>query len=88
MSFLARRSLQVVQKRGIAIKNWKRPSMDEYLPPKEPYAQAKAKADAKNNQRLAVGIISLIGAIVIGQITDQLTIGVALTPIELFPYKK
>ena len=42
---LARPVGNLVQRRGMAaVKGWKRPTMDEYLGPKEPWAKVKNKS--------------------------------------------
>ena len=41
---LARPIGNLVPRRGKAVQNWKRPTMDEYLGPKEPWAKVKNKS--------------------------------------------
>ena len=61
---LARPISNALQKRGMAsIKNWKRPSMDEMLGPKEPWEVVNARRNKEGNLYLLGGALSLGSAI-------------------------
>ena len=84
--FVARKWAQPMQKRGMAaIKNWKRPSMDEMPEPCMPFSQANAKAQAKNNMQLVIGTSALAAAIFVGYSSGAFTL--RFTPVELLPPK-
>lgn len=67
--FLAARPLNgLVQRRGMAaVKNWKRPSMDEYLAPSESWAKAYAQRQAASMRILAFGATFLVATIAFGR---------------------
>merc|ERR1711962_424287 len=54
---LGSRTVQHLQKRGRAVQNWKRPTMDEYPVPTESWSVVKARTDRKYNGILAGGLI-------------------------------
>ena len=61
---LARPISNALQKRGMAsVKNWKRPSMDEYLGPKDPWQQVMDKRSKEGNLYLLGGLLSLGSAV-------------------------
>jgi len=61
---LARPISNALQKRGMAsVKNWKRPSMDEMLGPKEPWEIVNARRNKEGNLYLLGGALSLGSAI-------------------------
>ena len=62
--FVARRPIgNYLQKRGIAVANWKRPTMDEHPKPTKPWAEAAAARNRIANMRLAAGVAFLISAL-------------------------
>merc|ERR1712018_814654 len=52
---LGSRTVQHLQKRGRAVQNWKRPTMDEYPVPTESWAVVNARTNKKYNTLLAAG---------------------------------
>ena len=63
-SLLLRPIGNVLQRRGMAsVKNWKRPSMDEYLGPKEPWEIVNARRNKEGNLYILGGTLSLGSAI-------------------------
>jgi len=74
---LARPVSNALQKRGMAsVKNWKRPSMDEYLGPKDPWQQVMDKRSKEGNLYL------LGGALVMG---SAIAMAISLEFIDLNP---
>ena len=65
-----RTAVQVQARRGKAVTNWKRPSMDEYLVPTEAYGPANAKRQANYNMFLLGGIVSLVASLAGATILD------------------
>ena len=65
-----RTALQVQAKRGKAVSNWKRPSMDEYLVPTEAYGPANAKRQASYNMFLLGGIAAMLASLAGATILD------------------
>jgi len=54
----------LIQKRGMAsIKNWKRPSMDEMLGPKEKWEVVHARRHKEGNMYLAFGLTFILSTI-------------------------
>ena len=63
-SLLVRPIGNLVQKRGMAsVKNWKRPSMDEMLGPKEPWEQKMAQIQGQGWKYFGAGAAFLAGTI-------------------------
>ena len=62
---LVRPASNFLQKRGMAaIKNWKRPTMDEYLGPKEPWEIVNARRSKEGNLYLLAGVTCMLSAII------------------------
>jgi hypothetical protein len=60
-----------VQNRGMAaVKNWKRPSMDEYLAPSQPFAQVNNPRQNRYNMTLAFGVVFLASTMSFGYVMD------------------
>ena len=82
--FTARKWAQPMQKRGMAaIKNWKRPHMDEMPEPCMPFKQAHAQISKQNNMMLLIGTTALSAAIFVGFSSGAFTL--RFTPTELLP---
>ena len=62
--------LQVQARRGKAVSNWKRPSMEEYMVPTEAYGPANAKRQAGYNMFLLAGIGALFASLAGATILD------------------
>ena len=63
-SLLVRPIGNLIQKRGMAaVKNWKRPSMDEYLGPKDPWNVVYAKRQKEGWMYLGAGLTFLLSTI-------------------------
>jgi len=60
----ARPVYNALQKRYKSVQNWKRPSMDEYLGPKDPWEQVAAKRNHEGNLYLLGGALTLGSAII------------------------
>ena len=56
--------------RGKAVRNWKRPSMDEYMAPTELYSHANAKRQSRYNMMLVTGTAFLGFTIAFGTVMD------------------
>ena len=66
-------TVQRVQSRGMAaIKNRKRPSMDEIAIPSEPWAQVNAKRQTRYNTILALGLSALVSTIAFVKISGSI----------------
>merc|ERR1711963_465225 len=64
---VARPANRFMQRRGMAsLQEYKRPSMDEYLGPKDPFPQADAKRQSKYNMEMVFGVFAFVGAIGFG----------------------
>ena len=73
-----------MQKRGMAaVKNWKRPSMDEMPEPCMPFKQAQSQMQSQNNMMLLIGTGALSAAIFVGVTSGAFTL--RFTPTELLP---
>merc|ERR1712142_1197344 len=84
-------ALQMVQRRGKAVSNYQRPTMDMYLAPTEAYGPANARRQNSYNMILLGGFASLMVALAAGTIFDvwefnpyphELIKGVKGTPIS------
>ena len=62
------------QSRGKAIRNWKRPSMDEMPVANQRFEKVYALSQTRNNTQLAVGIGSLIGVLWVTQLHDLMPV--------------
>ena len=60
---IARPVGNLIQKRGKSIQNWKRPTMDEYLGPKENFDQAMAKRSKEGYMYLMGGTAVFLSAV-------------------------
>jgi len=65
-----RPAVQLMQKRGKAIKNYQRPTMDLYLAPTEAYGPANARRQSSYNMFLLGGIVSFALAMAAGTVLD------------------
>merc|ERR1711944_392376 len=52
----ARTGVQLTQRRGIAVKGHKRPTMDEYLAPTEAFSKVEGRREARYNMYLLGGL--------------------------------
>ena len=83
---VARPANNFMQRRGMAaLKEWKRPSMDEYLGPKEPYAQGNAKRQKGYNMQLVGGVGFLAACIGVGFASGLLSTYESGIPTHLIP---
>ena len=83
---VARPANNFMQKRGMAaIREYKRPSMDEYLGPKEPFAQGNAKRQKSYNMQLIAGLGFLASAIGVGLASGLLSTFESGRPTHLLP---
>jgi len=64
-NFLARPVGNLIQRRGKAIQNWKRPTMDDYLGPKEPWELVNARRNKEGNYYLLAGVSVMLSAIIV-----------------------
>ena len=63
---LVRPASNFLQKRGMAaIKNWKRPTMDEYLGPKEPWEIVNARRNKEGNLTLLAGASLFLSSVLV-----------------------
>ena len=82
--FVARKWAQPMQSRGMAaIKNWKRPNMNEMPEPCMPFKQAHSQISSANNMQFLVGTSALAAAIFVGFTSGAFTL--RFTPTELLP---
>merc|ERR1712156_964368 len=63
------------QVRTKSVQNWKRPSMDEYLGPKEPWERARARQDIKSNFYFGSGLGFFGFTLIFGYSTEMLGTG-------------
>merc|ERR1712142_1376528 len=63
-------AMQMVQRRGKAVSNYQRPTMDMYLAPTEAYGPANARRQSSYNMILLGGVASVIVALAAGTIFD------------------
>merc|ERR1712156_48210 len=63
------------QVRAKSVQNWKRPSMDEYLGPKEPWERARARQDIKSNFYFGSGLGFFGFTLIFGYSTEMLGTG-------------
>merc|ERR1712156_121401 len=63
------------QVRAKSVQNWKRPSMDEYLGPKEPWERARARQDIKSNYYFGSGLGFFGFTLIFGYSTEMLGTG-------------
>ena len=83
-TLLTARQWQPMQKRGMAaIRNWKRPTMDEFPAPTMPYKQAVEQTNKNNNMMLVAGTAALVGSVFVGFSSGLFTL--RFTPTELLP---
>ncbi len=73
-------------RRGKAISNWKRPTMEELPVPSEPWAQVNARENKRYNMQLAVGTLFLAGTVVFGLASGHIFLN--LTPYHLMKKEK
>ena len=52
----ARTGVQLTQRRGIAVKGHKRPTMDEYMAPTEAFSKVEGRREARYNMYLLGGL--------------------------------
>jgi len=62
---LVRPASNLILRRGKAIQNWKRPTMDEYLGPKEPWELVNARRNKEGNIYLLAGVTCMLSAIIV-----------------------
>ena len=60
---IARPVGNLIQRRGKSIQNWKRPTMDEYLGPKENYEKMAAKRSKEGTMYLLGGLAFVVSTV-------------------------
>merc|ERR1712080_283356 len=68
---LGSRTVQHMQRRGKAVQNYKRPSMDEYPVPFESWVVANARTQNKYNMILAFGLATFVPTMVYCWYSDK-----------------